>query len=308
MTRPAPTPGSPREIALRMAGQREFSQAVLWLDRALAAASGSDEIQAIASALCDVARAAEEAGDLEAAHRALERAVLAVEWADVFCQLGCLLVRRGRRSEAREAFDRALALNPRYLTAVVERALLDARDGRIAQAMETLRVLAAERPVREPAALEQGLERLGQAEFEAAAPLLRRALDGGDRWLEEQLGAYQSLVFAGDAVRALATLRAAALERPTYADLQLLLGAHEMQLGAVDDAIESLTNALEINPAFHAARVELARALELLGDTPQALAQLGLVLEADPGHSEARGLQGRLEGRRRPAHTADAAA
>ena len=78
----------------------------------------------------------------------------------------------------------------------------------------------------------------------------------------------------------------------------MLLGAHELQVGATDDAIESFAHALELNPDYHTARVELARALEALGDTPQALAQLEQVLAADGSHAEARALHERLTSRR----------
>ncbi len=300
----APVPGpDPREQALELARQREFARALAVLEPALADSLGSDERAEAAATLGAVARAAEAASDLESAQHALERAARLVDWADLHCQLGSVLVRRGRRAEARAAFERALAVNPRYRNAAVERALLDARDGRIAEAMETLRVLAADGTLAEPGAFQQGMERLGHADFEEAAPLLRRALAQSDAWLEAELRLYQEHVAAGDGARALAVLRAAALERPGYADLQLLLGTHELQMGAVDDAIESLAQALELNPSFHGARVELARAFEALGDTTQALAQLELVLDVDALHAQARALHERLSARRRGGRT-----
>ena len=67
---------------------------------------------------------------------------------------------------------------------------------------------------------------------------------------------------------------------------------------AHDDALASLAGALELNPDYHAARVELARTLELLGDTPQSLRQLELVLAHDRAHPEARALHARLTSRR----------
>lgn len=296
--RPAPTPGSPRDIALRLTHEREFVEAVLCLERALTDA-GTDERAQIAADLGDIARLASEAGEHDAAQHALEVATSAVNWADLHCQLGGVHLQRGRSLEARRAFDRALALNPRYRAAAVERALLDAREGRIAEAMETLRVLASDGSVSEPRAFAQGLEQLSAAEFEDAAKLLRRGLDLGDAWLDEQLAAYQARVDAGDMAGALQLLRAAVDERPSYPDLHLLLGAHELQMGAVDDAIASLSHALELHPDYHAARVEFARALERLGDSTQAIAQLRLVLEHEPEHASARMLLERLSARRR---------
>jgi len=305
MTSHPTPPESARDAAFRMAGEGRFGDGVQCLERALSAAEGTDQRQELVAALAELARRAEAGGELEVAERALERAVREMGWADLFCQLGCLLVRRGRRPDARLAFDRALALNPRYRGAAVERALLDARDGRLAEAMETLRVLASEGALVESGAFHQGLERLGEADFDHAEVLLRRSLHGGDAWLEEQLRRYQELLCASDSASALALLREASIDRPGYPDLQLLIGAHELQSGAIDDAVESLTRALELNPGYHAARVELARAFEALGDTPQALHQLELVLEADPTYVEARQLHQRWTARRKGGRSAD---
>jgi tetratricopeptide (TPR) repeat protein len=292
-------PLAPRARAMTLADQGRFTEAVEELARALEAAADADEVQRYASALGEVAGAALAAGHVDESASALEIATHVVEWADYWCQLGCLRVQQGRRAEARRAFERALAINPRYRRAAVERALLDAREGRIGEAMETLRVLAGKGAPAEPRSFQQGLERLGQADIDDAAPLLHEALDAGDRWLDGQMQRYQELVLLGDMPRALEQLRLAALERPNYPDLHLLLGAHELQLGCHDDAIESLARALELNPEFHAARIELARALEAVGQTPQALDQLEMVLECVPAHAAARQLHDQLTSRRR---------
>lgn len=299
MTRPDPGPLAPHAHALLLSEQGRHADAVECLAHALEVASGPDEVQQLATTLGEVARAAEAAGADDLALRAYEIATHVVEWADYWCQLGCLRVRLGRRADARRAFDRALTVNPRYRRAAVERALLDAREGRIGEAMETLRVLAAEGALAEPRAFQQGLERLGQADFEDAAPLLHEALDAGDRWLDDQMRRYQELLLLGDMGRALDQLRFAVTERPNYPDLHLLVGAHESQQGAYDDAVESFARALELNPDFHAARIELARALESLGQTPQALDQLELVLSQEPAHAAARRLHDQLTSRRR---------
>ena len=293
-----PQPGNPQHGALRMARQGDFAQAVAALERSLAGAAGSDERQQIATTLASVARLAEEADDVEQAQAALELGIRAADWADLHCRLGCLLLRRGRRTDARRSLERALAINPRYRAAIVERALLDAGEGRIAEAMETLRLLASEGSV-ERRTFQQGMERLGHAEFDDAAPLLRRALNAGDAWLDEQMRSYQELILQDDMAGALQVLRAAVTEHPSYPDLHLLLGGHELRMGATDDAVESLSYALELHPDFHAARIELARALETLGESPQAIRQLELVLEHDPGNAQARHLHERLTSRHR---------
>jgi tetratricopeptide (TPR) repeat protein len=303
MSFPDPDSLTPQTRALQLAEEGRHAEAVDRIARGIESSAGPDEVQRYATTLGDVARSAAAAGHEEDAIRAYETATEIVEWADYWCQLGCLRAQVGRNTEARRAFDRSLTINPRYRRAAVERALLDAREGRIGEAMETLRVLAGEGLLAEPRAFQQGLEKLGQADFEYAAPLLHEALDADDRWLNSQMQRYQELLLLGDMNRAFEQIRVAVLERPNYPDLHLLLGAHERQHGSQDDAIESFAHALELNPDFHAARVELARALEAVGRTPQAIDQLEMVLSVEPAHALARQLHDQMTSRRRGSRT-----
>ncbi len=284
---------------LRLAREGQCRHAVDLVARSLAREPDAGSRTRVAATLAQVARICEDQQDLDAALAALDLASTLVEWADLHCHHGRLLAQRGRRADARRALDHALALNPHYRAAAVERALLDAREGRIAEAMETLRMMASDSELTEPRAFEQGLEHLGHADFEDAGALLRRALHASDAWLEERLHAFQDLTDRGELGAALQALREAVTDRPSYPDLHLLLGVHELRMGCVDDAVESLARALELNPDFHAARVAFAQALESSGDTRQALAQLELVLRQDAEHREARALHARLAGRRR---------
>lgn len=304
---PHPVPAEPvlteTDLAIRLAREGQCRDALELLERSLGHKSTPHERQLIAATLAQVARICEDQHELDVALAALELASTVVHWADLQCHLGQMLAQKGRRAEARRALDNALALNPHYRAAAVERALLDAREGRIAEAMETLRTLASDSKLVEPTAFEQGLEQLGHADFEDAGPLLRRALQASDAWLEERLHAFQHLSEQGEPGAALKALREAVAERPNYPDLHLLLGVHELRLGSVDDAIESLAHALELNPDYHAARVAFAQALEVSGDTPQAIAQLQMVLGVVPEHGEARALHQQFAGRRRGVRT-----
>lgn len=304
---PLPDPGSAptREHAhaLALARRGESRRAVDELSARLSDTVDAADRQRIARTLAQLARIAEEQRDPNAAIAALELASTLVDWADLHCHQGQLLAQQGRRADARRSLDRALVLNPCYRAAAVERALLDAREGRIAEAMEALRMLARDGDVTEASAFEQGMDHLGHADFEDAGPLLRRALHASDAWLEERLHAVQDMSERGEHMAALQILREAVTERAAYPDLHLLLGVHELQIGNVDDAIESFSQALELHPDFHTARVAFARALEASGDTRQALVQLESVLEHDPDHREARALHERLAGRRRAIRT-----
>jgi len=118
--------------------------------------------------------------------------------------------------------------------------------------------------------------------------------------VDRALAEHHALVAQGEHVQALHVLRDAVTAHPGYPDLHYLLGSSELEAGMTDDAIASLTRALELHPDFHAARIQLARALEALGDLAQAGEQVALVLQEDPGHPQALELQERWSRRRDP--------
>jgi tetratricopeptide (TPR) repeat protein len=255
-----------------------------------------------ATAYALLARSEERAGDLARARASLERALTLVDWADLRLTLGTLLARLGDKAGARRELDRALAINPNYRAAAVERALLDASEGRIAESLAALRTLG-DTPSAATAMppIEDALARLRSAGVDEAAPWLRRALVPGDEALERMLADAEERILGGDLGGGLALLRRCAAERPGYADVVALLGSYELRAGFVDDGIASLVSALELNPDYHAARLQLARALDLRGERERALAEVRAVLEREPSHPDATALLDWLGGRRRPA-------
>jgi tetratricopeptide (TPR) repeat protein len=261
-------------------------------------ASGEDRA-ALALALGQVARLAEEAGAGAEAIEALDAALaLAPDYADFHHRRGCLLIAAQRRGEARAALDRALAINPRYVAARLERALLDAREGLLGEALAALRALDEERRVEEPRAFQRGLRSLERADWDEAGALLKSALRLPDPALERRIAHHQALMAQGDYSQALHSLREAVTAHPGYPDLHHLLGCCELETGFTDDAIASFARALELNPDYHAARVQFARALEAQGDLVQAGEQVALVLEADPAHGPALEMEQRWSRRR----------
>ena len=287
------------QAAHALAAAGDHAGAFARVEHLLARQPAGEPMHAAATALTAVARAAERNGDGAMARRALEAALALVDWADLHLALGTLLLHDGERGGARAHFTRALAINPRYRAAGVELALLDAREGRVSDAVNALRALTGGGPAPESESLQQGLERLREAEVEDAAPLLRRALTGGDEALEEWLGEAELRFASGDTAGGLRHLHRAVAERPGYADLHAVLGSHELRAGHLDDGIASLVYALELNPDFHSARLELARGLEARGERDAALHELERLLEVEPSHADAANFRDRLTVRRR---------
>lgn len=281
--------------ALTAAGRpaEGFALAAAWLaDPEHAAAP-----QPGATALHEVAQAAGANGDDDLALRALDMALAWVDWADLRFMRGVLHARRGSLEAARADLDRALTINPRYRAAALERALLEARLGRVADAMSALRAFSEDD--HEAETLRAALERLRSNGVEEAEALAHGSHEAGDRELAGWLSEARALASADDPERALAVLRRAVAARPGYPDLHALLGAHELRAGQLDDGIASLADALCLNPDFHEARYQLALGLEARGERDAGLAEVTLLLAAVPAHPGAAALRDRLGSRRR---------
>ncbi len=288
---PQPDPTAPFESALALASGGQLTEGMRLTLEIAGPAPEESRAAGAAQVLARIARFAEGAGDLATADLALELAVrLRPTYADLHFQHGAVLVQRGRRAEARHALEQALAIHPRYLAARVELAMLVAREGRIGEALSALREVQRDTRIEEPHAFQQGLQSLERADWDAADALFGRAVKRSDPRLENQLERHRVLLAEGAPERAAEVLRDALEKHESYPDLHALLGSTELRMGHYDDAVSSFARALELNAEFHAARVQLALALDAIGDRTAASEQLALVLQVEPDHNQAREL------------------
>ncbi len=282
--RPVELPESEFGPALRSAREGRFAEALERVRSALATGpeGGATEATA-ATALSEISRLAEGASDLPVAEQAIALAVeLKPRFPDLHYQHACVLLARQRRPEARRALEQALRIHPRFTAARLELALLDAREGLISESLESLRGLARDTSVGDADAFQEGLRSIERAEWDEAEPLLRRALDLSDPVLQEKLRRFQAHLEAGETARALPILEELLPRYDGYPDLHYLAGVAELKMGRHDDALASFARALEINPRFLEARVQLARTLDGLGDPERAAEQVARVLEVEP--------------------------
>jgi protein O-GlcNAc transferase len=289
VTRPIPVPESEFTDAVRTARAGRHAQAIERIESLMREGALPPERKvAAADALAHIARLAAAAGDVAQAAVALEVALrFQSDYPDLHYRRARLLLQLHRRPEARRELDRALALNPRYTAARLERALLDAAEGSIGEALDSLRALARETEIERPLVFEQGLENLERADWEEAGMLLTGALALDEPADGSVLDRARALLEAGDAAQAAGLLQAALPGREGWPDLHYLLGSAELQRGHFDDALSTLARAVELNPDFHAARLQFARALDGMGELAQAAAQVALVLQRDPAHPQA---------------------
>ena len=287
--RPTELPESEFAPALRIARSGRFAEAMAAVaDHVRDYEAREARAPEAANALAEIASLAEATGDRGAAERALEAALsLRPRYPDLHYRRACLLLRGQRWAEARRALDAALTLNPRYTAARLERAMLDAREGLVGEALESLRALSGAAGEDDTRAFQQGIRRLEHAEWEEADALLRRALHLDDASLEQELRRARELLAEERPREAGALMRSLLPRFGAYPDVHAVLGRAQIALGHFDDAILSLAYALELNPGYHDARVLLAFALEGAGQMVQAQEQVALVLEQAPDHAEA---------------------
>ncbi len=186
-------------------------------------------------------------------------------FADVHHLLGLCRSLLGQHERALEEFDRALALNPRYIEAHIHRGIALSELGRADEAETAFRHAAAhDRPTavgfsRHVAAqLANQHAALGEAYAEAGA-------------LGEAVSQYTRAVELG----------------PDFHDVRYRLARMLLERGSALDAREHLERIVAANPDFVDARAALGLALYLAGDPDGARQQWAAVVERRPGHTRA---------------------
>lgn len=171
----------------------------------------------------------------------------------------------GQHERALEEFDRALALNPRYIEAHIHRGIALSELGRVADAETAFRQAAShDRPTgvgfsRHVAAQLANLHAgLGEAYAEAGA-------------LNDAIVQYSRSVELG----------------PDFHDVRYRLARLLLERGNALEAREHLERIVVSNPQFVDARAALGLALYLAGDPDGAKVQWAAVLQHRPGHARA---------------------
>lgn len=290
-------------LRLRRAGRPAEALEALEGDRRESGAAPTTQLRRLrASLLGELARTAREAGDPATAIKHLDRAREDGGFPDLSYERGLAHLVLGEREAARAAFADALALAPRYTAAGLELALLEARDGRIAEAVSRLRRLGDSVPPEQRRRLTEGAERLRAGAWEEAEARVRDSFREAAAALHGSFLRFGRLLEEGDPMRALEAARQLVERYPSYADAQHALGLAYLALGWCDDAVAAFGRALERNPDYDESRVYLAWTLFTQGESREGDAELVRLLEASPGYEPALRLRDlRAAGRLRAA-------
>lgn len=170
-------------------------------------------------------------------------------FADVHHLLGVCLALIGRPAEALESFDSAVGINPRYVEALLNRAITLYEMGRYDEARASFESASE-------ADLEEGVGRFPS--------VLATRIAQGHAQLAEL---YRQ---AGALPESVEELRRAVELRPRFADIRNRLARALMDSGDNAAAIHELEEILEVNPNFLTARINLGLAWYRSGDSEAA--------------------------------------
>jgi tetratricopeptide (TPR) repeat protein len=182
-------------------------------------------------------------------------------FADIHHLLGVCLALVGRPSEALDSFDRALEINPRYVEALINRAITLHELGRYDDARASFESASE-------ADLEEGVGRFPS--------VLATRLAHGHAQLAEL---YRQ---SGATAEAVEQLRRAVELRPRFADIRNKLARALIDSGEPAAAIAELEQILSLNPNFLAARINLGLAWYRSGDLEAASREWRRCLQQRP--------------------------
>ncbi len=228
-----------------------------------------------------------ELEDYDAAVRSFRRAVELDRWqAGYFSMLGEALRVANRTEEALEALDRAIHLAPTYSPAWVRRATalsdLHHFDDALAAVEHALELSGGDYPhaLAERARILR--DRDEPDDREAARESFRRSLELDPHQPVTRVELAVLLMEAGDPQGARAHSDAALADDADLVDALVLRGRANRMLAAIDEAVDDLRRAAELDPADAWHLAELGDALLEAGDVQAALDPLEAALARKP--------------------------
>lgn len=215
---------------------------------------------------------------------AFERASQSNPSASVLYRLGTLLAKRGQGARARQAFEAALALDPKLAEAHNDLGTLLAQDGDLAGAVARFRQALAATPDYPDALNNLGYALLLGGQPGEARALYEKALQLQPDFPEalNNLGLIAGR--GGDLPTAERRFREALQQRPVYGEAANNLALALVAQGRGDEAVTLLEDLVARVPAFEDAYVTLAKLHLSAGRTAEGLRAVQRLLQRNPSH------------------------
>lgn len=290
--------------ALGASNRGDFAAAAALLDELLATspAPSADVVLYATEAHLECASAREAAGDWAGALQSLERAAtLRPQWADVHQRLGRVCEHLDQPQRARDAYERALAVNPRYFAARLSLARLLMQLEDRAGALRQLQEAAQSGPAYAAPELQELVRELPEQTTSTGRRRLERRLAalmaGPPSPAAAGLEVARAALRNGDDALAIRTLKGLLQQHPDFPDLHNLLGVAYENEEMTDDAVEEFEIALRLNPDFLDAELNLGLALHERGRDAEAERHLRAVAERGGGNELAASVLAQIAAR-----------
>jgi protein O-GlcNAc transferase len=201
--------------------------------------------------------------------------------------LGNALKAQGRLDEADHSYRRALALNPGYLEARYNRALLLQAQGRLDEAIESYAQVLAHKPDHAEAHNNLGNALQAQGKLDQALAAYSQALRHRPDFADAHSNAGNVLRALGNADAAIASYAHALTHRAKHPQALHNLSIALLDQGKLDEAAAASRRALALEPDYAAAHCGLGNTLIEQGDAEAAAASFRQALELEQDLAEA---------------------
>jgi Flp pilus assembly protein TadD len=227
----------------------------------------------------------------------LRLAALHRETAPTLILLGIAASRLGQGEAAERAFRRSLELEPDNEEAMLNLAL-SVRGKDVLEAARLLERAVAIDPKYETALSELGYTYWRQQRLGDAKGVLRASLElnSAQPWALAYLAAV--LQDLGDLAEAESAIRLAIKQSPTWAYPEHFLGTLQQRAGRTDDARRHFETAVALDEDDSVSAFKYASFLFTCGEPGPAEKWLRRTIELEPGHAAALGLLRRIDGER----------
>jgi tetratricopeptide (TPR) repeat protein len=180
----------------------------------------------------------------------------------------------GDQSADAPELRKALELNPRLLTAIVDRGAILQRQGRLDDAIYEFRTALAIAPEDATAQNNLGIALKAKGRMDEALAAYRSAIraDGGNASYHYNLAI--ALKAVGDTAGAVAAYRAALQVNPRFASAYTGMGVALREQGKAEDAVTAYRSALQLNARDAVAWFNLGMTLRTLGRRDEAITSL----------------------------------
>jgi tetratricopeptide (TPR) repeat protein len=222
----------------------------------------------------------------EAIEKATQALVLNPNKPEIYLNLGDALANSGRFQEAAEHYQHALTLEPDMAEAHLSWAVAAYKSGQFDKAFEHLKLAEELQEDLPGLAQHWGIAHVQNQQFAEAIPYLQKAHQEDTDHVDILLNWALALAKTGQTNAALDKLIYLEKRDRWNPNVHYMLGTHFLGLGEFQKAVEHLLKALEEQPDYEDAAINLALALSEIGNTIDAVRTMRPVIRRLPNSAQ----------------------